>query len=97
MRQACATAESGLKVYFGTLPDLIDSLEEAQAARRLTQRLKTLAHPPLLVVDELGYLPVTRSGAIFFFQLINRRYGRASTILTSNKASRSGAASSATR
>ena len=67
------------------MPDLIDSLEEAQAARRLTQHLKTLTHPPLLVVDELGYLLVTRSGAIFFFQLINRRYGRASTVLTSNK------------
>ena len=85
MRQACATAESGRKVYYGTLPDLIDSLEEAQAARRLTQHLKTLTHPPLPVVDELGYLLVTRSGAIFFFQLINRRYGRASTVLTSNK------------
>ena len=76
------SAESGRKVYYGTLPDLIDSLEEAQAARRLTQ---PLTHPPLPVVDELGYLLVTRSGAIFFFQLINRRYERASTVLTSNK------------
>ena len=37
------------------------------------------------MVDEIGYLPVTQSGAILFFQLINRRYGRASTVLTSNK------------
>ncbi len=42
-------------------------------AGRLNQRLKTLTHPALLVVDEIGYLPVTRSGAILFFQLINRR------------------------
>ena len=46
-------------------------LEEAKAVGRL----KTLTHPPLLVVDEIGYLPVTQSGAVLFFQLINRRYG----------------------
>ena len=38
-----------------------------------------------MVVGEIGYLPVTQSGAILFFQLVNRRYGRASTVLTSNK------------
>ena len=82
---AIATAESGRRVYFGTLIDLIDSLEEAQGAGRLNQRLKTLTHPALLVVDEIGYLPVTRSGAILFFQCINRRYEHASTMLTSNQ------------
>ena len=78
-------AENGRKIYFGTLTDLVDSLEEAKAAGRLNRRLKTLTHPALLVVDEIGYLPVTQSGAVLFFQLINRRYGRASTVLTSNK------------
>lgn len=82
---AIRAAESGRKIYFGTLTDLVDSLEEAKAAGRLDRRLKTLTHPALLVVDEIGYLPVTQSGAILFFQLINRRYGRASTVLTSNK------------
>ncbi len=82
---AIATAQSGRKVYYGTLTDLIDSLEEAQAAGRLNQRLKTLTYPALLVVDEIGYLPVTRSGAILFFQLVNRRYEHASTVLTSNQ------------
>ncbi len=52
------------------LSDLVESLEEAQAAGRLKQRLKTLTHPSLLVVDEIGYLPVSRSGATLFFQLI---------------------------
>ena len=85
MRQASAQRPRAAARSLRYVPDLIDSLEEAQAARRLTQHLKTLTHPPLLVVDELGYLLVTRSGAIFFFQLINRRYGRASTVLTSNK------------
>ncbi len=72
-------------MYYGTLSSLIDSLEEAQAAGRLKQRLKTLTHPALLVVDEIGYLPVTRQGATLFFQLVNRRYEHASTVLTSNK------------
>ena len=82
---AIRVAKSGRKIYFGTLTDLVDSLEEATAAGRLDRRLKTLTHPALLVVEEIGYLPVTQSGAILFFQLINRRYGRASTVLTSNK------------
>ena len=82
---AVAAAESGRRIYFGTLGELIDSLEEAHAAGRLKQRLKTLTHPALLVVDEIGYLSVTSNGAKLFFQLINSRYGRASTVLTSNK------------
>ena len=82
---AIAAAQSGRRVYYGTLADLITSLEEAQAAGRLSQRLKVLTHPALLLVDEIGYLPITRSGATLFFQLVNRRYEVASTVLTSNK------------
>lgn len=82
---AIAAAQSGRRVYYGTLADLINSLEEAQAAGRLQQRLKVLTHPSLLVVDEIGYLPVSRTGAMLFFQLMSRRYERASTVLTSNK------------
>ena len=79
-----AAAQSGRRIYFGTLVDLIDSLEEAPAAGRLKQRLNTLTHPALLVVDEIGYLSVTANGEKLFFQLINSRYGRASMVLTSN-------------
>lgn len=82
---AIAAAEHGRRVYYGTLADLITSLEEAQAAGRLQQRLKVLTYPALLVVDEIGYLPVTRTGAMHFFQLMARRYETASTVLTSNK------------
>ena len=82
---AIAAAQSGRRVYYGTLAELITSLEEAQAAGRLARRLATLTYPSLLVVDEIGYLPVTRNGAVLFFQLIGRRYERASTVLTSNK------------
>lgn len=82
---AIAAAQSGRRVYYGTLADLITSLEEAQQAGRLTHRLKTLIFPALLVVDEIGYLPITRTGAMLFFQLMSRRYETGSTILTSNK------------
>ena len=82
---AIAAAEHGRRVYYGTLADLITGLEEAQAAGRLQHRLKVLTHPALLVVDEIGYLPVSRTGAMHFFQLMTRRYETASTVLTSNK------------
>ena len=82
---AIAAAESGRRVYYGTLGDLIASLEEAQMAGRLAQRLKTLVFPSLLIVDEIGYLPISRTGAMLFFQVISRRYEHASTVLTSNK------------
>ena len=93
---ALAAAESGRKIYFETLTGLVDSLEESNAAGRLNRRLKTLTHPALLVIDEIGYLPVTQSGAILFFQLVNGRYGRASTIPPPTRASRSEAGSSPT-
>ena len=54
---AISVAEHGRRVYYGTLVDLIDSLEEAKAAGRLNQRLKVLTHPALLVVDEIGCRP----------------------------------------
>ena len=82
---AIAAAQHGRRVYYGTLADLITSLEEAQAASRLGHRLKTITHPALLVVDEIGYLPITRNGAMLFFQLMARRHETASTVLTSNK------------
>ena len=82
---AVATAEHGRRVYYGALADLITSLEEPQAAHRLQQRLKVLTHPALLIVDEIGYVPISRTGATLFFQLVNRRYETGSTILTSNQ------------
>ena len=82
---AIAAARSGRRVYYGALADLITSLEEAKTAGQLGRRLNILTYPSLLVIDEIGYLPVSQSGAMFFFQLINRRYERASTVLTSNK------------
>lgn len=82
---AIAAAQRGRRVYYGTLIDLITSMEQAQAAGHLAQRLATLTYPSLLVVDEIGYLPINHTGAVLFFQLMNRRYERASTVFTSNK------------
>jgi len=82
---AIAAAQRGRRVYYGTLADLIASLEEAQAAGKLVPRMKVLTHPAVLLVDEIGYLPISRTGAMLFYQLLSRRYEHASTILTSNK------------
>jgi DNA replication protein DnaC len=82
---AVAAAQRGRRIYYGTLADLVQSLEDAKQAGELTRRLRTLVFPSLLVVDEIGYLPISPTGAMLFFQLIARRYERASTVLTSNK------------
>jgi hypothetical protein len=54
-------------------------------SRGVGRALKVLTHPSLLIVDEIGYLPMSRTGAMLFFQLMSRRYEHASTVLTSNK------------
>ncbi|MEP6835726.1 MAG: IS21-like element helper ATPase IstB [Gemmatimonas sp.] len=82
---AVTAAERGRRVYYATLADLILWLEEAQQAGHLTRRMRTLVFPSLMVVDEIGYLPISRTGAQLFFQLMSRRYEHASTVLTSNK------------
>ena len=82
---AIAAAEGGKRVYYGTLADLVLSLVEAERQGRLKERLATLRQPSLLIVDEIGYLPVTSNGANLFFQLVTARYERNSTVLTSNK------------
>lgn len=82
---AIAAAKFGRRVYYSTLADLVTNLEEAQAAGTLKRRLSVLSHPSLLVVDEIGYIPISQAGAMLFFQLMSRRYEHASTVLTSNK------------
>jgi DNA replication protein DnaC len=82
---AVTAAERGKRIYFSTLSDLVLSLVEAEKQGRLRERLTVLRNPSLLVVDEIGYLPVTAGGTNLFFQLVNARYERGSMILTSNK------------
>jgi DNA replication protein DnaC len=82
---AIAAAKYGRRVYYSTLADLVTNLEEAQAAGTLKRRLSVLTHPSLMVVDEIGYIPISQTGAMLFFQLMSRRYEHASTIMTANK------------
>src|SRR5437868_7167583 len=71
-------------------PALITTLTKAAAEGRLEDRLKIYTVPRLLIIDEIGYLPIDRAGANLFFQLISRRYERGPMILTSNQSFGSG-------
>ena len=77
--------EQGVGTLFITATALITTLGRALAEGRLEERLKVLTQPQLLIVDEIGYLPIDRQGANLFFQLVSRRYERGSIILTSNQ------------
>lgn len=70
--------------YFMKCSDLMESLHKANTEGRLHERLKKLGSYRLLIIDELGYLPITREDAKLFFQLIDRRYERSSTVITTN-------------
>jgi DNA replication protein DnaC len=75
----------GYLVRYTTRDDLVRSLREADALGKLCQRLSHLQHPQLLILDEAGFLPLDRADSNRLFQVINRRYTRGSTIVTSNK------------
>ena len=77
--------KSGRSVYFSTLADLIASLAKAEREGTLRERIRFLSAFALLVVDEIGYLPVAPSGGNLFFQLVNARYEKGALILTSNR------------
>jgi len=77
--------EAGYRVLFTTAAHLITVLTKAHTEGRLDEKLKVFTTPRLLIVDEIGYLPIDRLGANLFFQLISRRYERGPMILTSNQ------------
>ncbi len=77
--------EAGHRVMFMTLDNAVSRLRRAQSENRLERQLQQLTYPKVLVIDEMGYLPMNREEASLFFRLITRRYERASLILTSNK------------
>jgi len=76
----------GHHVLFATAIDVINSLSAAKAAQRLPGELKKYIRPSLLILDELGYLPIDKAGADLLFQVISQRYERGSLIITSNRA-----------
>jgi DNA replication protein DnaC len=77
--------EAGFKVYFANASNLIEKLEAADRAKRLDEKMRELSKFHLLIIDEMGYLPFNDYGAHCFFQLVSRRYEKASMIFTSNK------------
>jgi DNA replication protein DnaC len=81
-----AACMEGYSVLFTSAVDMINTLAAAQAAQRLKQELKRYLAPRLLVLDELGYLPIDKLGADLLFQVISARYERGSIVLTTNKA-----------
>jgi DNA replication protein DnaC len=72
-------------VYFSTLAEIVASLTKAEREGQLRERLRFLTRAALLIVDEIGYLPLTATGANLFFQLVNARYEKGAMILTSNR------------
>jgi DNA replication protein DnaC len=78
-------AEAGYRVLFTTATDLVTTLAKAFAEHRFEERLKGLCQPKLLIIDEIGYLPLDKRDATCLFQLVARRYERGSIILTRNK------------
>jgi DNA replication protein DnaC len=83
---AIAACQAGFTVYFTTLDDLVRRLRAAaETTSRFNRQLQAYLRPSLLIIDEVGYLPLDRTEANMVFQLISRRYERGSMIITSNK------------
>ena len=81
--QACL---KGYTVLFTTAIDVINTLTSDQAAGQLKKGLKKYLKPSLLILDELGYLPIDKHGADLLFQIISYRYEKGSILITSNRA-----------
>ena len=79
-----AACQRGLKVRFTTAAALVHDLIEAQDERRLQRLQKQLTSQNLLIIDELGFVPLSKSGAELLFELISQCYERGSIIITSN-------------
>ena len=79
-----AACQKGLKVRFTTAAALVHELIEAADERRLQRLQKLLLSQDLLIIDELGFVPLSKTGAGLLFEVISQRYGRGSIIITSN-------------
>lgn len=80
-----AAVKAGKSVYRTTLAEIVEALGRAEREARLAERIRFYSRPALLIVDEIGYLPITAGGANLFFQLVNARYEKGAMILTSNR------------
>ena len=77
--------KAGRSVYFATLADIVGTLAKAEREGQLRERIRWFCRAALLIVDEIGYLPVVHGGGNLFFQLVNARYEKGAMILTSNR------------
>jgi len=82
---ATEAVRGGFAAYFITAHDLTVALSNAARDGKLAQQMKVYLRPKVLVIDEVGYLPMDEKGASILFQLISTRYERGSILLTSNK------------
>lgn len=76
----------GYKVLFTTAVDIVNTLSAAQATGRIKETLKKYTQPALLIMDELGFLPMDKAGADLLFQVISQRYEHGAMVITSNRA-----------
>jgi DNA replication protein DnaC len=76
---------AGFSVYFTSAAEMVSRLRQAQRKDALERELKNYGRPRVLIVDEIGYLPIEKEGAGALFRLVSRRYEHGSTIFTSNK------------
>jgi len=81
-----AACLEGYPVLFATAIDVINTLSAAQAAGTMKQALKKFTKPSLLILDELGFLPIDKTGADLLFQVISLRYEQGPLVITSNRA-----------
>ena len=79
-----AACQKGMSVSFTTAAALVNELMEARDERRLLRVQKQMATVKLLIIDELGFVPLSKTGAELLFELISQRYERGSTLITSN-------------
>jgi len=79
-----AATEAGYRTYFTTAVDLVAHLQAAHLEGSWSAKMRTYTGPSVLVIDELGYLPMDATSAHWIFQVVSRRYERGSIVLTSN-------------
>jgi DNA replication protein DnaC len=82
---ALKAVQRGVRAYFTSATSLLAALTKAYTENRFEDKLKFYTMPKLLVIDEIGYVPIDRHAAHLFFQLISRRYERGAMLLTSNR------------
>ena len=82
----CAACQQQHTVLYATAVEVVNTLLAAQATHSLPDALKRYRRPRLLILDELGYLPIDKAGADLLFQVFSQRYERGSTLITTNQA-----------